>query len=1046
MRWIMMRSSLRHLLAAVALLLAGWMAPGQAAENGGPAPVVTSAAPALAGQVPPRTVHDILAILDSHPVDAGKLATPRQILETPPPAGLDERDLAEFHLKRARAANELGLVGPQIAELRRVIELGGGREPFRAWAELSGAEFNGGNFHNALAARHKALALSPENANGFRLSLHAQLSDLYRRLGDFDTARQHLRDAESLLARVRRGKNWEYFQYNWQASLEDALGRIEFSSGRYDAAVERFRRALDDRNRDVVDNLDRLRRNLPSTPPQINVENARDSAEAWLASALRMQGNLREAEVHARRLAYRCLERRGPDSLHTNIMLQQLAQVLVEENRPAEALLLIDRVLGNFDKLGVPQTAYPYVNYRRIKANALTAQKRWQEALAEFEAMRAALAADPQLIETLGSPSLGWVRALIAERRNDEAIALAEKLARQKRELMGSAAYDAAEATGYYGVALAAAGRDAEAFSALRDAVTVMIPAAAEEADRSGRRFARLSYIIESYLRVLARSRGTALEKVRGIDTAAEAFLVADALRGQSVQQAMAASAARAAAGTPELARLVREEQDIRQERDSLYKILGDLMSRPSDQMLPKVIADMQARGADLDRRQKSLHEQLHQRFPDYADLISPRPASIAQIQSVLRPGEALLSVLPTEDGSFVWAIPAKGAPAFATVPLPRAEVGRLVDRLRAALDPPDFEIDRLPAFDGAVAHRLYRELLAPVASGWKGSRHLIVAAGGALSRLPFALLLTAPAEASAKGATLYANYADWPWLTRELAISQLPAASSLATLRRMQAGAPDRIAFAGFGDPDFAGRVGTPGGGARGVRAAPFTVTLRAEMQQGDAVGEVDYSRISPLPDTRDEILALAKALGAEPGRDVFLGSAASRETVLGMDLSRRKVIAFATHGLLAGDFPGVDQPALALANPGGGKHGLLTLDDILGLKLDADWVVLSACNTAAGDGEGGEAISGLGRGFFYAGSRSLLVTHWPVESASAKRLVVGIFEALASDPQLPRAEALRRSMQKLMSEVERDGRLRFSYAHPIFWAPYALVGDGGR
>jgi CHAT domain-containing protein len=116
--------------------------------------------------------------------------------------------------------------------------------------------------------------------------------------------------------------------------------------------------------------------------------------------------------------------------------------------------------------------------------------------------------------------------------------------------------------------------------------------------------------------------------------------------------------------------------------------------------------------------------------------------------------------------------------------------------------------------------------------------------------------------------------------------------------------------------------------------------------------------------------------------------------------------------------------------------------------LKLDADWVVLSACNTAAGDGAGAEAISGLGRGFFYAGSRALLVTHWPVETRSARQLVSTLFERYAADPKLSRAEALRQASLAVMEDTAKDagGKALFSYAHPLFWAPYALVGDGGR
>lgn len=89
---------------------------------------------------------------------------------------------------------------------------------------------------------------------------------------------------------------------------------------------------------------------------------------------------------------------------------------------------------------------------------------------------------------------------------------------------------------------------------------------------------------------------------------------------------------------------------------------------------------------------------------------------------------------------------------------------------------------------------------------------------------------------------------------------------------------------------------------------------------------------------------------------------------------------------------------------------------------------------------------MSGLGRGFFYAGARALLVTHWPVETVSARELVVGIFRSLANRPELPRARALQAAMLQVMSQQGNEGGFRFTYAHPMFWAPYALVGDGGR
>jgi CHAT domain-containing protein len=168
-------------------------------------------------------------------------------------------------------------------------------------------------------------------------------------------------------------------------------------------------------------------------------------------------------------------------------------------------------------------------------------------------------------------------------------------------------------------------------------------------------------------------------------------------------------------------------------------------------------------------------------------------------------------------------------------------------------------------------------------------------------------------------------------------------------------------------------------------------------------------------------------------------------------MDLSGYKVLAFATHGLVPGELDGLTQPALALSSPrvtGEAGDGLLTMEEILALKLDADWVILSACNTAAGAEAGAEAASGLGRAFFYAGTRALLVTNWSVHSQSARELVTDLFRRQTSDASLTRGEALREAMMALVDGrgyVDDHGETQFAYAHPLFWAPYSIIGDGG-
>ncbi len=171
-----------------------------------------------------------------------------------------------------------------------------------------------------------------------------------------------------------------------------------------------------------------------------------------------------------------------------------------------------------------------------------------------------------------------------------------------------------------------------------------------------------------------------------------------------------------------------------------------------------------------------------------------------------------------------------------------------------------------------------------------------------------------------------------------------------------------------------------------------------------------------------------------------MILGADATEQRVRATDLSRYRIITFATHGLLPGELTCQNEPALALAPPAtatGGDDGLLDASEVATLKLDADWVVLSACNTAGPDGSlGGESLSGLTRAFLYAGARALLVSQWTVASNPTVELTTGMFAA-AKDAGVGKAEALRRSQAAL--------RAKPATAHPFFWAPFVLVGDGG-
>jgi CHAT domain-containing protein len=182
-----------------------------------------------------------------------------------------------------------------------------------------------------------------------------------------------------------------------------------------------------------------------------------------------------------------------------------------------------------------------------------------------------------------------------------------------------------------------------------------------------------------------------------------------------------------------------------------------------------------------------------------------------------------------------------------------------------------------------------------------------------------------------------------------------------------------------------------------------------------------VAVDRQAPLPETADELCEVANDLGADPTTHVFIGASATEAKVkeLSVDgtLAKHRIVHFATHGALAGQLSRDAEPGLILTPPATASQtddGYLNASEIAGLKLDADWVILSACNTAGGEAQGAEALSGLARAFFYAGARSLLVSHWEVSSDSAVELITKAVAELKSDPKIGRAEALRRSIYR--------------------------------
>jgi CHAT domain-containing protein len=276
-------------------------------------------------------------------------------------------------------------------------------------------------------------------------------------------------------------------------------------------------------------------------------------------------------------------------------------------------------------------------------------------------------------------------------------------------------------------------------------------------------------------------------------------------------------------------------------------------------------------------------------------------------------------------------------------------------------------------------------------------------------------------------------------------AVSILPAVSRLKASRLFARRDQRTKPMTGFGDPLFnpsqdadGSRAATKQPAVKSASRAPVT-SAYTDFWQGAGVDRARLAAALPqLPDTADELNAVARDLGVAAS-DIHLGLEASETNVKRAPLADYRIVYFATHGLVAGDVKGLAEPSLVLSiprEPSEFDDGLLTSSEVAQLKLNADWVVLSACNTIAGDKPGAEALSGLARSFLYAGARALLVSHWSVDSEAATRLTTATFDRLKSDPKLGRAEALRQAMLAYLADKASPKN-----AYPAFWAPFALV-----
>jgi CHAT domain-containing protein len=427
----------------------------------------------------------------------------------------------------------------------------------------------------------------------------------------------------------------------------------------------------------------------------------------------------------------------------------------------------------------------------------------------------------------------------------------------------------------------------------------------------------------------------------------------------------------------------------------------------------------------------QQIQETLYQQFPNFAALAKPIPLSVRDTQALLADDEALVVLNLGRSSlwrSYAWVVTQSGAD-WLDLDITAQDVEARVKALRSSLTG-----ETNVPFDVQASYRLYQSIFGAFADKIASKKRLSVVTNGALTSIPLQLLVTKDPTGK--------KLKDVDWLVRSHAITILPSVASLKTLRGGSPTSPAAKPMIAFADPVFSKFA---------KREARQQWVATRGMTSFVTGTQIDISKLAEnlpqLPSTRHEVQAIAKELRVDPS-DVQLGLDATVTAIKSAKLDQYRIVYFATHGLVAGDLEkfakGKIEPALALSipdMPDDFDNGLLSASEAAQLKLNADWVVLSACNTAAEETPGAEALSGLARAFFYAGALSLLVSHWEVDDQVTAELMSKIFLLMRENPKLSHGEALQQAMLAAIDNARTDEE-----RNPRFWAPFVVVGEPAK
>lgn len=588
-----------------------------------------------------------------------------------------------------------------------------------------------------------------------------------------------------------------------------------------------------------------------------------------------------------------------------------------------------------------------------------------------------------------------------------------------------------------------------------------------------------------------------------------QAFTLSQTWLLNEAGQAVEAMARRKQIKNEKLIALVQHRDELIQERDIRDRAFGQFIGTVASVEALDTQKELAERISNLNQKIKDLSMKIGAE----QTITAPRPLSLSEVRSLLGEDEFLFYFVYGKQDVMRWTVSRTGAD-LKRLDVDPDKLALDIARLRCGLDAsswvsdiqsgmaicadlppkavdPGGEVDVLTLpFDVIGAYSLYSLLFPPLHDAALGTQTLpaatvsqsaawIVVPSGPLSQLSYAVLASDRPPSNSNPPQIYG---DTEWLGTQRALSLLPSISSLQSLRHTASKAKEL--YIGFGNPLLPGKLFDPSWAELSKswssckmrdQNACSLILPRAHTLSGDS-SQQSYLNFRPLPQTVCELCAIAGALNIDQvaaEEIIHLGSRMTKADVerLGKpdpttgrsELQNYRIIHFATHGVMAGQITGIDEPGLIMsppaASPGhkppedapGGastareRDGVLTSGEIAELKLDADWVILSACNTAASRNRGGEAFSGLARAFLYAGAKSVLISNWSVSTTAAVKISTSALRFSANSRNETRAQALRDAVTAVLDEGRQELRILPTSVklHPAYWGPFALIGD---